>query len=42
MSTEYNLDLHIPQKMKDLELFFFAYEKGGIEFFLWQEWQFDE
>ena len=32
MSTEYNLDLHIPQKWKDLKkIFFFAYEKGGIE-----------
>ena len=33
MSTEYNLDLHIPQKRKDLKLFSFAYEKGGIEFY---------
>ena len=34
MSTKYNLDLHISQKRKDLKLFFSAYEKGGIEFYL--------
>ena len=33
MSTEYNLDLRIPQKRKDLN-FFFTFEKGGIEFYL--------
>ena len=34
MFTEYNLDLHIPQKRKYLKLFFSAYAKGGIEFCL--------
>ena len=34
MSTEYDLDLHIPQKRKDLNYFFFTFEKGGIEFYL--------
>ena len=40
MSSKYNLDLHIPHKRKDLNLLilllriFFAYEKGGIEFYL--------
>ena len=37
MSSEYNLDLHIPHKRKDLKLlllFFFACEKGGIELYL--------
>ena len=32
MSSEYNLDLHIPQKRKDLKLFFFAYEKEELSF----------
>ena len=39
MSSEYNLDLHIPHKRKDLKLLLilllsFADEKGGIEFYL--------
>ena len=38
MSSEYNIDLHILHKRKDLKLlllllFFLAYEKGGIEIF---------
>ena len=34
MSTKYNLDLRISQKKKDFKLFFSAYEKVGIEFYL--------
>ena len=31
-SSEYNLNLHTPHKKK-LNFFFFAYGKGGIEFY---------
>ena len=40
-SSEYNLDLYIPPKRKDW-FFFFACEKGGIEFYLWEQWKFNE
>ena len=35
-SSDNNLDLHMPPKWKDWKLIFFAYGKGGIEFYLWE------